>query len=585
MDIRITTEMFHALGAKAWKDWKITEDAIRYQRPTVDLARYSRFRALELKNLVQPLAETKIKGAPVALRDISLWLDAMKDMDKTRCKNTKHFFALLKALMLKTPGQRLYEKDQEAGVWWAYFMDEVKFSPRYETRDGVHPAYTRFSGYYFEFGKKASCNWTIYDEDCAGKTVKEVLHAQNLVPETEELRAEYMREYARWETLKDDVGHQCWATGIGTDDLDGNPSRNDSWWYSRVNRIEMERRGERSRVVVDVFREDNKEVRERSDERMEERFWWHLSHETVTEEGEHDEEESQIAAEDDLAWEPPEVPIHLRLAVFDLRKHLRLRIHVQNLEEYQYDTDLGAKLVLPEDDRALVDILLQHKSHFADIISGKGSGAIVLCTGLPGLGKTLTAEVYAEVTERPLYTVQCSQLGVTPNKLEDELLKVFARSERWNAILLLDEADVYVSPRGNDLHQNAIVGVFLRTLEYYKGVLFMTTNRADLVDDAIASRCIARLTYQTPTSDAQARIWRILAGTSGANLSDANIKRIVAAYPHLSGRDVKNLLKLALLIGEARKEKEVTLSTIKFVKRFKPTLDGVDKLQMDAEME
>ena len=46
--------------------------------------------------------------------------------------------------------------------------------------------------------------------------------------------------------------------------------------------------------------------------------------------------------------------------------------------------------------------------------------------------------------QRPLYSVQCSQLGLEPADLERELLKIFTRAARWNAILLLDEADVYI---------------------------------------------------------------------------------------------------------------------------------------------
>jgi AAA+ superfamily predicted ATPase len=199
----------------------------------------------------------------------------------------------------------------------------------------------------------------------------------------------------------------------------------------------------------------------------------------------------------------------------------------------------------------------------------------VLCTGAPGLGKTLTAEIYSEVAQRPLYTVQASQLGVEPEQLEDNLLKCFARADRWKAILLLDEADVYIHPRGDDLHQNAIVGVFLRTLEYYRGVMFMTTNRPDLVDDAIASRCIARIDYALPTAEAQQRIWQIQAEQNGATISPKMLQRIVAQNPACSGRDIKNLVKLALLVGEAKGQRDITDDMIKFVKRFKPTV-GAD---------
>ena len=178
--------------------------------------------------------------------------------------------------------------------------------------------------------------------------------------------------------------------------------------------------------------------------------------------------------------------------------------------------------------------------------------------------------------QRPLYSVQCSQLGLEPADLERELLKIFTRAARWNAILLLDEADVYIHRRGSDIQQNAIVGVFLRVLEYYSGVMFLTTNRAELVDDAIASRCLARIDYQTPTAGDQRRIWRTLADTAGIPITTAEIERIVMAYNSLSGRDIKNLLKLTSMVA-ASENKSVTLETVRFVKSFKPTIDNADQ--------
>lgn len=183
---------------------------------------------------------------------------------------------------------------------------------------------------------------------------------------------------------------------------------------------------------------------------------------------------------------------------------------------------------------------------------------------------TLTSEVFAESEKRPLYSVQCSQLGTSAGQLEESLLKIFARAARWKAILLLDEADVYIAKRGSDMNQNAIVGVFLRVLEYYNGVMFMTTNRAESVDDAVLSRCVARIDYLNPDPKEQVRIWHILAATSGLTLKAGAAEEIANKYS-LSGRDVKQLLKLAGLVAYARKMTEINVAVIVFCMRFKPT--------------
>lgn len=61
--------------------------------------------------------------------------------------------------------------------------------------------------------------------------------------------------------------------------------------------------------------------------------------------------------------------------------------------------------------------------------------------------------------------------------LEKSLIRIFQLASHWKAILLLDEADVVVKERTtSDVVRNALVSVFLRKLEYYDGILFLTTN-------------------------------------------------------------------------------------------------------------
>ena len=158
-------------------------------------------------------------------------------------------------------------------------------------------------------------------------------------------------------------------------------------------------------------------------------------------------------------------------------------MHVQNLTSYEYKPELREKLILPTQHRELIDILTADMNVLMeDIVEGKSGGTTILCKGAPGLGKTLTAEVYSEVVGKPLYRVHSGQLGITAASVEQNLSEILRRAARWDAILLLDEADVYIRCRDNDLQHNAIVAEFLRTLEYFKGLLFMTTNRVGDVD-------------------------------------------------------------------------------------------------------
>jgi AAA+ superfamily predicted ATPase len=74
------------------------------------------------------------------------------------------------------------------------------------------------------------------------------------------------------------------------------------------------------------------------------------------------------------------------------------------------------------------------------------------------VGKTLTAECTAEAVQRPLLALSIGELVWDQSKLQDQLKAEFKRATDWNAILLLDEADVVLEARSfEDVRRNGIV--------------------------------------------------------------------------------------------------------------------------------
>ena len=247
-----------------------------------------------------------------------------------------------------------------------------------------------------------------------------------------------------------------------------------------------------------------------------------------------------------------QVPVNPLVRVFDLRSHEFFWVHADFMQPYVYDKSLRDKLVLPASHRDLLDVLTQDLGAFVDdIIEGKSAGNVILCKGIPGVGKTLTAEVYAELIEKPLYAIHSGSLGVTPTEVEKGLKLIFERAKRWGCELLLDEADVFVVQRGGSIEQNAIVAEFLRALEYFDGLMFMTTNRPGDIDDAIISRCAAIIDYQVPGPQDAAAIWRVLAQQYQADMNDGLIAALVALFPRIAPRDIKMLLRLALRVSKS----------------------------------
>lgn len=153
-------------------------------------------------------------------------------------------------------------------------------------------------------------------------------------------------------------------------------------------------------------------------------------------------------------------------------------------------------MVLKQERKELIRAVVRHGTavQVPDVISGKQGGKIFLLHGPPGVGKTPTAEAIADVLHRPLYYVTMGELGVTPEDLERRLSDVLELCAEWDALAVLDEADVFLETRSNsDLIRNAMICVVLRILEYHPGILFLATNRVRAIDPAFESRIAVAL--------------------------------------------------------------------------------------------
>jgi len=264
-----------------------------------------------------------------------------------------------------------------------------------------------------------------------------------------------------------------------------------------------------------------------------------------------------------------EIPEHPLVRLFDLKSHDFYWAHSSKMEPYVYDKSLRDKLVLPKTHRNLLNVLTRDLGAFVDdIVQGKSAGNVILCKGIPGVGKTLTAEVYAELTERPLYSIHTGTLGTTAAAIEKNLQTVFKRAKRWGAVTLLDEADVFVVQRGTDVEQNAIVAEFLRTLEYFDGLLFLTTNRPSDIDEAIISRCAAIIGYEVPKGDEVAAVWRVMAAQYKTSLSESMLEELLRVFPSIAPRDIKMLLRLALRVSKSNDE-PLSIETFKMCAMFR----------------
>ncbi|KAI9868857.1 MAG: hypothetical protein M1813_004708 [Trichoglossum hirsutum] len=72
-------------------------------------------------------------------------------------------------------------------------------------------------------------------------------------------------------------------------------------------------------------------------------------------------------------------------------------------------------------------------------------------------------------------------MGTCDYELDARLSATFDPADRWNAVLLLDEADIFLEKRSpENLERNGLVSVFLRNLEYFRGILVLVANRVEI---------------------------------------------------------------------------------------------------------
>ena len=94
--------------------------------------------------------------------------------------------------------------------------------------------------------------------------------------------------------------------------------------------------------------------------------------------------------------------------------------------------------------------------------------------------------------------------------MEKNLHHNFKLAHKWGCVLLLDEADVFLAKRNKtDLRRNAVTSVFLRSLEYYAGILFLTTNRVGSIDPAFKSRIHMSLFYPRIDLETTLRLYEV----------------------------------------------------------------------------
>ena len=275
-----------------------------------------------------------------------------------------------------------------------------------------------------------------------------------------------------------------------------------------------------------------------------------------------------------------------------------MEFNVAHIEPIQWNDEAFEGLVLATDRKNLLRSLVDaHNADigFDDFVQGKGQGLIINLFGPPGVGKTLSAEATSEHVRAPLYVVGGGDLGTRAADLDAALERVFDIATSWRAIVLIDEvrtlspkclslpnisadctcrrtsswnADLCTTSSGtpwsrscaypSPLHATLFAHHYLRSLrhvEYYRGILFLTTNRITAFDEAFLSRIHVALHFAELSVAARVQVWRAFltkAGVSESEVDDTLVQKL--AGRDVNGRQIKNACRTAQSLAVSRGE-------------------------------
>jgi hypothetical protein len=243
-------------------------------------------------------------------------------------------------------------------------------------------------------------------------------------------------------------------------------------------------------------------------------------------------------------------------------------VYINDVSDVVFNEGAFDMVVLDANTKEMVKALITHSdAAFSDIITGKSKATIFCLDGTPGVGKTLLSESICEYLHKPLYSVTVGELGTSPEKLEQKLNEILEIAYAWNAVILLDEADIFMEKRAsNDLNRNAMVSVFLRLLERYQGIMFLTTNRIDDFDVAFKSRISISIHYDELSELSRYQVWKNLLSASKIELDDVNVSEL--SQIKLNGRQIKNCIRMAQCLAKSKNQvmsKEIVEQVVPFI--------------------
>ncbi len=230
-----------------------------------------------------------------------------------------------------------------------------------------------------------------------------------------------------------------------------------------------------------------------------------------------------------------------------------------------------------------IDIMKQAVNHlkYRNVIMDKwglrkksryGNNITVLFYGSPGTGKTMAAQVIANELGMELFRVDSSQLT---SKYIGETAKniraVFDGAKGSNLILFFDEADSIFAKRtnqsndANDRYANSDTSFLLQKIEDYDGMVLLSTNLLQNIDEAFRRRITYMVNFARPDQRLRKELWLQLITEE---MPHDDIDYDFLSSFELVGSDIKSILISACYMAVAEGCDVSMLHMIKSLGRY-----------------